>query len=169
MEEITPINKTVQNFSGYNMLSSELNRISRLDTLLTRIEDKIFTEEFMLALLYSPDKIYKFYSLIQDNKLASQNFVIRLMELSSKNALINKLVNSLVLNDKKDMDIIDHDAGEQDTEKVQTFVRLLKGKAFNEIHHDNLYGQNDQEINDNERKQSLVESLEDIIELGDLK
>lgn len=131
---LVPSKAISENASFKDLIASEFNRLKNYDKILTRIENTVFTEDFVASLFNSPDKLMRFYTSIQYNKTASQNFLLKVMELSSKNALVSKLINAAFADDSDNVESLEDE--DDSSDRVKLLVRGLKKIGLTKIHGD---------------------------------
>ena len=137
-----------------NLISLQLNRITRLDKMLNFIEETAFSEAFIISMLATPKTLFSFYNLIHQNKVMSENFILKLFELSNKNQAVGQLISDIVTSEEKIKKDIPTQEG---SEKLDEFVRALKAKSLKKIHGNNVFSI--------DQEDTIVKTSEEFIEV----
>lgn len=113
------------NFLG--VLSREFKRIDKFENALTIIEDRLL-DPTVLSTVVDYDRLIKLYDFIDKKKLQKQYFTVKLLEATSKNAILSKVITDLIEVSKQSKS-----PGKVDP-KIETIVNMVKKAGINKIH-----------------------------------
>jgi len=128
-QSMTPANL---NEALLSMMEYEMSRANKFQNMIDQLEDHMFTPEFLEALKSDAEQLLKTYAMFLHNKENAQKFVVRVLDVVAKNAILAKALQDKLVRNERFKKVSDDET--IDNPKVRDLTKLIRRVGLKKIH-----------------------------------